>query len=202
MNRIFNFRISSRMLRRSFIQCVLSGLLATLMFAGCQHTYEESRVGESSGHPRLNPDAIGYVAIPPDARFKRGFAQDSGKSTAHAVREEFAKYFRRAYVGRKIESFEEGLEMARAYQWSYYVYPTVLRWEDRATENSGRRDRLEIQIQVVETVSGDILDTTILKGTSRWMTAGGDTPGDLLNEPIRNYVASLFNPIATPSALQ
>ena len=202
MNRILSIQIPSRLLRRSFIQCVLSVSLATLMFTGCQHTYDERRVGESSERPRLNPDAIAYVAIPPDVRFKRGFAQESGKATAHALREEFAKYFRRAYLGRKIETFEEGLEMARAYQWSYYVYPTVLRWEDRATENWGRRDRLEIQVQVVDTVSGAVLDMTVLKGTSRWMTAGGDTPNDLLVEPIRNYVASLFNPIATPSALR
>lgn len=185
-----------------FTNCLLLGFLSLSIFTGCEHTYVENRVGESSERPRLHPDAIAYVAIPPDARYKRGFAQNSGKATAYALRDEFAKYFQRAYVGRKIESFEEGLETARAYKWSYFVYPTVLRWEDRSTENSGRRDRLEIQIQVVDSKSGALLDATILKGKSRWMTDGGDIPDDLLAEPIRNYVASFFNSLATPSALR
>ncbi|MDA1277132.1 MAG: DUF4823 domain-containing protein [Verrucomicrobia bacterium] len=181
---------------------LFSAVALMLIFAGCQHTYDELRSDGVAERPRLKSAAIAYVPIPPDLRFKGEFVQDSGKKTAYALQDEFAKYFRRVYVGRRVETLDESLATAREFQCDYCIYATVIRWEDRSTENTGLRDKLEIQIQIVDSVSEETLDKTVLKGKSRLMTDGGDSPADLLLEPIRNYAASFFNPIATPSALK
>ncbi|MCF7763376.1 MAG: DUF4823 domain-containing protein [Verrucomicrobia bacterium] len=181
---------------------ILTALMLLALLPGCQHTYQETRVESSKPRQQLDANAIAYVSIPPDAKLRKGFAENSGKVTANAVREAFARYFKRVYVGRRIETFEEGLASARSYQWSYFIYPVILRWEDRATETSGRRDLLELQMRVVDTATGEVLDTTVLKGRSRWMNDGGDTPADLIAEPVKDYAASFFNPMATPSSLR
>ena len=185
-----------------FLLPLFQTLVLLSISTGCQHTYEESRSPQISPRPRLNPSAIAYAPIPPDLKYKDGFIQDSGKRAAYALQAEFAKYVRRAYVGRRVETLEESLETAKSVQAEYCLYATVMRWEDHSTENWGIRDKLEIQVQIVEVDTGNVLDKTILKGKSRMMTDGGDTPEDLLVEPIRNYAASFFNPIATPSALR
>ncbi|MBI4660857.1 MAG: DUF4823 domain-containing protein [Verrucomicrobia bacterium] len=177
-------------------------MTALLVLAGCQHSFQEIPATGVPAKPKLRTDSTVYVAIPPDARFKNEFVFNSGQLTAVAIRDAFAAYVKRAYVGRKPESFTEGLETARANLCTYFVYPSILRWEDRATEFSGRRDRIEIRIEVVEAASGEILHAATLRGRSRWFTDGGDTPQDLLQEPVRNYVASLFQPVRVPSALR
>ncbi|MBM3834575.1 MAG: DUF4823 domain-containing protein [Verrucomicrobia bacterium] len=158
---------------------------------GCQHTYKEVPA-TNLPRPRLRSDAIVYVPIPPDGLFKKHVAANSGKLTAVAVRDGFAKHVKRAYVGRMIESMATSLETARQHRCTYVAYPSIVRWEDRATEFSGVKDKMEIKIEVVEAATGEILHTTVLQGKSRWLTDGGDRPQDLLEKPIEDYVASLF----------
>ena len=55
----------------------------------------------------------------------------------------------------------------------YLAYSTVRRWEDRATEISGIRDKLEIQLDIYDVESGELLQSAFLKGTSSWLTDGG-----------------------------
>jgi hypothetical protein len=176
--------------------------LLWLILLGCQHTYQEKRLEKDAALPRLSTDATAYVAIPPDAWDKKQVATDSGKLTAVAVRDAFAKNLKRAFLARRLETFSQSLETARNANCTYLVYPTVLLWEDHSTEFSGVRDKIEVRIRVADSVSGDILAETILKGKSRWFTDGGDVPQDLLQEPIQNYVASLFHPVYVPSALR
>jgi hypothetical protein len=175
---------------------------AALALVGCEHTYQEVPVSSNASRPKLKTEVLLYVPIPPDGRFKKDFVVDSGTLTAVAVRDAFAKYVKRAYLGRRVESFEESLETARNHNCAYVVYSRVLRWEDRATEFSGRTDKIEIRIEVADSASGEILHATILKGRSRWLTDGGDSPKDLLLEPIKNYAASLFQPVSRPSGLR
>ncbi len=180
--------------------CLL--FLAVIGLAGCKSTYEQVNAGSNLSRPKLKNDATAYVAIPPDAWFKKEVAFDSGKLTALAIRDALAPYLKRAFLGRRVETFDESLDTARNNHCTYLVYASVLRWEDRATEFTGQRDRIEIKIQVVDAASGEVLDAATLKGKSRLMTDGGDVPQDLLPEPIKKYVAPLFQPLYVPSALQ
>jgi hypothetical protein len=177
-------------------------ILGVLLLSACQHTYRELPVGGAPPRPELPTGSTVYVAIPPDGRHRKEFVPESGQFTAVTLRDAFAKYVKRAYVGRRVQSYQEGLETARAAGCGYFVYPTILRWEDRFTEYSGRRDLVEIKVEIAEAASGEVLHATILRGRSRLFTDGGDTPQDLLPEPIRNYVASLFQPVHVPSALR
>jgi hypothetical protein len=176
--------------------------LATLFLAGCQHAYQELPVAGAPERPILRTDSTVYVALPPDGRRKRDFVPASGETMAIIVRDTFAKYVKRAYMGRRVQSFADGLETARTNQWNYFVYPSILRWEDHATDLSGLRDKIEVKIEVADTATGEILHATVLRGRSRWFSDGGDTPKDLLPEPVQNYVSSLFQPVRVPSALR
>jgi hypothetical protein len=157
-------------------------------------------LGEVTG-PKLSTKSTVYVAVPPDAFHKKQLAIDSGRQTAQLIRDHFAKYARRAFVGREVETRNEALETARKFDLTYLVYPTIIRWEDHTTEYSGVRDKVEISIEVTEVASGNVLHTRRIHGTGPWLTAGGDSPIDILSEPVAAQVASLFQVIHTPTAL-
>jgi hypothetical protein len=173
-----------------------------LVLVGCKSSYEQVEVANTPSRPQLDTKAAVYVALAGDFQHKKDFIINSGRTTSEIIRDTFAKYARRAYIARRPESFAESLETARNGKCAYLVYPTILHWEDHTTELTGIPDRIEVKIEITDTATGNPLHATVLKGRGSVMTDGGDRPQDLLPEPVSKYVASLFQVIHTPSALE
>lgn len=167
-------------------------LLLILFFLGCAHTYEQVGVGDSTLRQKLKQEDSVYIVVPADGKYGDFVYQGSGQTTAQVIKTAFLKHLNRVETSVDVEKFEEGLEKAKSQGFTCLVRPTILHWEDRATEWSGKPDKVEVKINVVDVGSGDILDSVVIKGKSRWATFGGDHPQDLLPEPINNYVSSLF----------
>jgi hypothetical protein len=53
------------------------------------------------------------------------------------------------------------------------VYSTVLHWEDRATEWSGRPDRILLKKVVADAGSDNMISSVFIEGKSKWFTFGG-----------------------------
>ena len=77
-------------------------------------------------------------------------------------------------------------------KYAYFIKPVILSWEDRATEWSGRPDRIEIQLVIYDAVTKQELASSSYTGRSKVATLGGDHPQDLLEEPTNAYVNSLY----------
>ena len=168
--------------------------------AGCSSTYSEKNTTKETP-PILRTTSRVYVAIPFDASFKEKVAQSSGKATAQAFYAAFSRYIKGTYISRTAESLEESLESARRFNAEYLVYPNILKWEDRATEWSGRRDRMELKVDLIDLSTSQVVFSREITATGKWMSDGGDTPADLLGTPAEQYVNALFRRIERPSAL-
>ena len=173
-----------------------------LLAAACQHTYKEVAITPVSERPQLSKTSVVYVAMASDAMRKDDLQIGSGAKVSQLLRDTFARYARRAYIARRVESLPDSIATAKAGKCDYVIYPTIQRWEDRATEFSGMRDKVEVKVDLAETATGSVVYSTVIQGTSRWMTDGGDQPEHLLPEPVKHYVAGLFQVLHTPSALE
>jgi hypothetical protein len=142
-----------------------------------------------------------YVAIPFDVSFKKTVAQGSGKQTAQSLFAAFSRYTKSVSLGKFPESVSEGLDSARQMNAEYLLYPNIIKWEDRATEWSGRRDRLELKIDLIDLNDSKVVFSREISGTGKWMTDGGESPNDLLEQPIEEYANALFRRIQKPSSL-
>ena len=91
-----------------------------------------------------------------------------------------------------VATLADQLAAARSGGFNYLVAPAIAHWEDRATEWSGRPDRIEIELRTLRTSDGATVALASIEGRSRWATMGGDSPEDLLAEPISAYVEWLF----------
>ena len=49
-----------------------------------------------------------------------------------------------------------------------------------------------MRLQLIEASSGEILDSAVISGKSKWATFGGDHPQELLPELLRQYAGRLF----------
>ena len=183
-------------------QCVSACLLLALGLAagGCKSTYSEKSLSNEP-IPMLGNSSRIYIAIPFDASFKGKVMQFSGKQTADALFSAFSRHTKSVYISKYPESLVDALESARQRNAQYLVYPTLEQWEDRATEWSGRRDQLKVKVDTIDLASSRVVYSKEISATGKWMTDGGDTPQDLLDEPMQHYVNTLFRRLETPTSL-
>jgi hypothetical protein len=174
--------------------------LAATLLSACTSTYSEKNVTQETP-PILRSHSRVYVAIPFDASFKEKVAQGSGKSTAQAFFAAFSRHIKGTYLSLTPESLDEALDNARRINAEYLVYPNIMAWEDRATEWSGRRDRLELKVDLIDLRSSRVVFSREISATGKWMTDGGDSPNDLLIQPAEQYVNAVFRRIERPTSL-
>jgi hypothetical protein len=142
------------------------------------------------GQVKLKPGETIAVATPINAVYGGETYTGSGSATAMAVRAAFARHSGEITVVQECQvlaCLREKVPSA-----VYFAVPEILHWEDRATEWSGKKDKIEIKLSIYGAESNSVLASTVLSGKSKWATLGGDHPQDLLPEPLTEYVASLY----------
>ncbi len=160
-----------------------------LLVAACTSTYRHSEIQTPSA--KLDSSLGVLISIPENGWYENQQYKNSGQMTANAIRAAFAKNARRVDLANKCQD-EICLESIDVEKYGYFVKPVILHWEERATEWSGKPDRIEIQLIVYDTATREALANSSYTGKSKWATFGGDHPQDLLPEPTNAYVSSLY----------
>ena len=157
------------------------------LLAGCVSTYKQETV--ASPQSKLSVGGSVLIATPHDSAYGDESYPGSGAATASAVQAAFAHYTSTTETSGSCADIDCLRSAQKAYD--VYVVPQILHWEDRATEWSGKKDKIEIKITVFS-ADGTVLASNIISGKSKWATFGGDHPQDLLPEPLGKYVQSLY----------
>lgn len=161
-----------------------------LTFTGCADTHKLVRSSPAGG-PLNSSDTV-FIAIPQNGSYGSEVYSNSGNMTAQTIYAAFAKKTHSVSLARSQQSFANALQSARAENSKYLAFSTILHWEDRATEWSGKRDKVEVKLEVVEVPTGNVVQSAVISGRSKWATFGGDHPQDLLPVPIEEFVSSLY----------
>lgn len=167
----------------------LLALSAILLVTACTSTYRHSELQTPAAN--LDPRLGVLISTPEDGWYENQQYRNSGQMTANAVRSAFAKNARKVDLAKNC-SGEECLGSIDIEKYGYFVKPVILHWEERATEWSGKPDRIEIQLVIYDTATKEELANSSYTGKSKWATFGGDHPQDLLPEPTNAYVSSLY----------
>jgi hypothetical protein len=139
----------------------------------------------------LNRDAKIMITVPEDAFYGQKSYQNSGKMTSYAIRDALQEYTRNLQVISQYQNIL-GISDEVISSYDYIFVPNIRKWIDYATEWSGRRDVLEVEILIYDCHSKKPIQSVIIYGRSRFVSFGGDHPQDLLNEPIETYIGSIF----------
>lgn len=140
----------------------------------------------------LSPKNHFYISTPVDGQYESEKYKGSGQQTAKALYDALLKKTSTARIGRLAESYNGALSDARAAKQDILIFPTIVRWEDHATEWSMIPDKVEVKIDVIEVRSGETLGSGTVQGKSGLATFGGDHPQDLLPEPMTRFVDSIL----------
>ena len=157
---------------------------------GCADTHQLVREG-ATGTKLTNTDSL-YVAVSRDGAYGTAVYAGSGAMTSQTLVSAFSKHAQNVEMSHGYETFDEALATARAKKVKYLIYPTILHWEDRATEWSAIPDQVEVKVEIVDVQTGKAIESAVISGKSGLATLGGDHPQDLLPKPVEEFVSSLY----------
>ncbi len=172
------------------LRFALTGLAACLMLASCVSKHKT--VAEQIDPGQIPKNAGILVMVPQDGSFGETVYSGSGMTTARATIDALSPHTIAVQLAPKNVSMEEALSFARESDIGYVLQTEILNWEDRATEWSGRPDRITLQMSVYESAQGELIATETAKASSKWATFGGDHPQDLVHIPLEAFFAKLF----------
>lgn len=173
-------------MRRSAVLCVVA-----LFLSGCAGVQYNRLTKEQL--PKLNPSDSAYVLVPDNAMYYGKECIASGKIVSNLIYSAFSKYLKRVEMAPNGEKFEEGLKKARNFGITYVVDSKILRWEDYVTEWNGRLDRIDMQMDVFEVKTSNLIDSVNFIGNGTWFTFGGYHPQHIVRKSIDDYVNQYFN---------
>lgn len=164
-------------------------IMNVLVLVGCSSKYKTVEVTKNTELLIKSKPVVISGSV--DGNYEGKSYSGSGEATAQAVRSAFSQYTDNALILSQCSELT-CVQKHHPLSEGYYVVPQILHWEDRATEWSGIPDKIEVKVTVYSAATAKIIASTILNGSSKWATFGGDHPEDLLPEPINNYIASLY----------
>lgn len=164
--------------------------LALLALAGCSSKYRTDAVQRPA--ERLDNKGSAYVMASNDGNYGGKTYAGSGRSLSSATAAELSKFMNRVDIADAAEPIDAALGKARSAGFKYVVQPSILHWEDRNTEWSGRPDRITIKLVVWDAASGKDLASNVSSASSKWGTFGGDHPEDLLPGALSTMVPGMF----------
>lgn len=167
-------------------------LISAILCTACTSTYSVERAGWIDVPPRLDGQGEVHVSVSADGGIEEKTYAGSGLMTSEAVVAAFSSHAARVVLGAPqnppgTDPLKSALGGAM-----YRVVPTILHWEDRATEWTGEPDVIKVRIKVFEGEGGALLDSVLLHGVSKWATMGGDHPQDMLIPLLAEYVESIY----------
>lgn len=171
-----------------------SNLAIVVLFSllvGCADTHQLVRLS-GNADIKLDINETVYISVPQDGIYGDKNYQGSGLNVTQMIQSSLAKHIRNIITGRQFEQFTQAINSAQNSGATYLVFPTILHWEDRATEWSGIPDRVELKLEIVDVETSKTISSSIINGTSGLSTFGGDHPQDLLHKPIEEYISSHY----------
>lgn len=168
---------------------LLAIALLSFSTAACTSTYDYQNMSPPSA--QLNPKKSVLISVPKNGKYATAVYESSGEMTADVISNAFSNYSSKVAVTNDCHG-SNCLKLASNNKQGYYVEPKILHWEDRATEWSGKLDRIEVEISIYDIETHKKLDRSSFIASSKLASFGGDHPQDLLHDPIMKYVSSLY----------
>lgn len=169
-------------------------LFATLcsiaILTGCADSHNWTP--QQNGSARIGPNDRILISTPVDGEYGTHVYPGSGSNTAQVIYNATSAKSRLVRIGGVTGNYEDAVNQALRADQDVLIFPTILHWEDRATEWSMIPDKVEVKVDVVNVRTGDVISSGVIKGSSGLATWGGDHPQDLLPEPVAEFVSSLF----------
>lgn len=168
-------------------------LIATtsMLVLGCADSHSLNVTQDDTNIKFASNNAV-YIALSPDGQYGDRYYSGSGRMVSQTIKSELIGKLDNVIIAKQPEEYSKAVEFAASRKFDYLIYPTILHWEDRATEWSAKADRVKVKMTVVDVKAGQVIKSAVIEGKSGLATLGGDHPQDLLPEPTKAFFANML----------
>jgi hypothetical protein len=176
--------------KNEYTWMLLSIFCFLLPLAGCANKYRVDLIEK----PISNISAAShfYIMLPEDGRFEEIVYTGSGQLASSAVHSVLQRNGVKYTQASSIQTLAEATAEAASIGADYILQSIILHWEDRATEWSGRPDRITMKYVVVDLKNSEKVASMIVSASSKWATLGGDHPQDLVPKTVQDFIDNVF----------
>lgn len=168
------------------LACVI---VATTLVSGCADKFRTDSYSPPTS--AISPAAKALIVTSENGSYNGKPYANSGNMLTTQVEIAITSHFAQTSVTAE-KDVAAALAQARSNAIEYVIEPKILHWEDRATEWSGRPDRITIKLVVWDAKSGEAIATSLESASSKWATFGGDHPQDLLPKLLASWSNKVF----------
>ena len=165
-------------------------LVFALFITACTSKYKTDMFTAPS--ESLTWSGVAYIKLASDGVYGEKTYSGSGKTVTQNLHSVITAHSRKSVIAEKRQSFEDAMATAHEISATVLFEPTILNWEDRATEWSGRPDQVTIRIVVWDVETRRELASSVEKASSKFFTFGGDHPQDLVPHMMKNFANKVF----------
>ena len=176
--------------------CLAAGLSVVVagLALGCAYQKTAGTAIAGDPGPVVAPAEKVGVLLAADVAYKNDTNEGNGRQlsarTLAIVRSKFP-------VAQLIETTDEekGIAMCRERGIRYLVAPAIRHWEEHATNWSGRRDKVEVDVRLLQVEPLAVLRTVTFEAKNNWFTfVDGAAAALLAKDGFARVVKSLFEP--------
>lgn len=174
---------------------ILSRLLVfgfpLLMLSGCFAKSEIVPGNQmTNGSAITKTDAVA-IMLPNDGSYGQTVYGGSGRLVAAKIKQ---ATFRKVQNSEIVETAkqEEAIAYCKDRDIRFLIRPSILHWEDRTTNWSGIRDRIKLELVLVNPRDRSTLNSLMFNATSSWWTFVNNPPEDMLDESFEEAVQKLL----------
>ena len=166
-----------------------------LLLVGCTNSYRVERSGDATKHvpPLIAGGERVLVTIPQDGAYGATKYEGSGLSTQQAIIASISGLGANAISGERCADPDAAAAHGKQANSKWVIYARIHQWEDRAIEWSGLPDRIRIELRTISLPSGSPSDITLVEGSSKWATFGGDHPQDMLLPAMKQWAEAIVS---------
>jgi hypothetical protein len=173
------------------IKWMLTSIFCFLLpLTGCANKYRVDLIEKPISN--ISATSHFYIMLPEDGRFEQIVYVGSGQLASSAVRNVLQRNGVKSTQASSIQTLIQATAEAASVGSDYVFQPIILHWEDRATEWSGRPDRITMKYIIVDLRSSEKIASMVVSASSKWATLGGDHPQDLLSKTVQDFINNVF----------
>jgi hypothetical protein len=166
-------------------------LFLSVLVTGCS---TKIAVKPIEGHPsaKLETGQKVYIALAADGRYSDEVYAGTGAQVSGFVRQALAPYASGSQIAGQRSSLEVSLQQAADAGAKYLFVPVITHWEPRAAAWSGRPTRVNIELTVYDTATGQLIAAQSTSVRGRIVTFVSQHAHELAEQMIRDLVKSFY----------
>ena len=121
-----------------------------------------------------------------------GEYQEENKEVQIQFKEALLPYAEQVFAGTRPLPLNSAFKLAQNLKEGYVIYPQITFWQDNNTPWTTKRDRVNVEIVLVDANSMQVIAKTTLQGKSSSFVFKNDTPAAILPQLAEAYVNNLY----------